>query len=433
VHTEIIARFRTLCDIPHCSFETASMQAYLENAAIQCGAQVWSDKAGNILARKGTPQLCLQSHYDMVCMGEAPNICVTEAAGYIQAENDASLGADNGIGVAIMLEMLSKHEHLECLFTNDEEVGLLGANALELTVASSYLLNLDSEEEGKVFVGCAGGVDIKAHMPLEMHPAPDEARFYEVSVEGLSGGHSGIQIHERIPHAIKVLAKALLAQDCTLVSIEGGERINAIPAQAHAIVATVKPLSFSDERVKCLEIKQRHRNVLAKSDTILKLIEAFAQGVRAWDVALEVPDQSINFSTLRQEGAHLHWEFFARAMSTEGLESLKRETQALLALGGATVEFSHQMSPWSPEVGLFARCVQTEASRVWQETSFAAIHAGLECGVLLNGQPNLKEVCSIGPEIIAPHTTKERCLVASIGRVAEIVESLAKKDYYGIG
>lgn len=428
--SDVLARFNALCAIPHCSFDTKAMQTHLVQEAKACGAKVSVDKAGNILAQKGSPKVCLQSHYDMVCMGRAPHIVLKEEEGYLCA-HDSSLGADNGIGVAMMLSLLHTQNHLECLFTNDEEVGLLGANGLELTLQSSCLLNLDSEEEGSVFVGCAGGVDIIGTLPFDFVAPPAGWALYEISVSGLRGGHSGIQIHENIPNAIVLLAQVLAEQECVLVQLEGGERINSIPTRARAVVAMPNPFTCKESFVTCKALLEPCKKVLANSDTILKTLCAFSQGVRGWDATLGIPSQSINLSLLFSSDACLRMEFFARAMHKEGLETLKKETKALLELGGFEVAFKDETPPWRPSIGAFALLVKEEASAVWGKAEFTGIHAGLECGVLLSKHDGTLEVCSIGPCIEAPHTTKERCLIASVHRVVEIVERIVRRKTYG--
>lgn len=428
--SDVLARFSTLCAIPHCSFDTEAMRAHLVQEAKACGASVCVDKAGNILAQKGSPKVCLQAHYDMVCMGSAPRILLQEEAGYLCAK-DSSLGADNGMGVAMMLSLLHTQDHLECLFTNDEEVGLLGANGLEMQIQSPCLLNLDSEEEGKVFVGCAGGVDIIGTCSPEFTKAPVGWALYEICVSGLRGGHSGIQIHENIPNAIALLVHALAEQECALVHLEGGERINSIPTAARAVVMMPKPFTCKEPFFTCKALAQRCEKVVANSDTILKTLCAFSQGVRGWDAALSLPSQSINLSLLSFSEDSLRVEFFARAMNTEGLDALKKETKALLELGGFSVAFKDETLPWNPNIGPFALLVKEEATAVWGKAEFAGIHAGLECGVLLSKHDAPLEVCSLGPKIEAPHTVKERCEVASVHRVVEIVERIVTRKTYG--
>ena len=134
---EVIENFKKLTQIPHCSFDTVKMRDFLNTFSQERGFKTQIDKAGNIHCVKGSPKVCLQSHYDMVCMGNAPKIELFEENGFLRAKN-SSLGADNGIGVAIMMQMMKEFDDLECLFTNDEEVGLLGANALEPTFKTTF-------------------------------------------------------------------------------------------------------------------------------------------------------------------------------------------------------------------------------------------------------------------------------------------------------
>lgn len=235
----VIHHFEMIAGTPHCSFETTGMKEKIIDFSKKNGFSVQEDKAGNLLCQKGNPSICLQSHYDMVCMGDAPTIELVSEAGWLKAKN-SSLGADNGMGMAIMMTMMETHEHLECLFTNDEEVGLIGANNLELQLKATKLLNLDSEEENGVFIGCAGGVDIFGKTSLSWLPICDHCYVYEVLVDDLPGGHSGVDIDKNIPSALKVLASALVDNDCALVEIEGGERNNSIPKRARAIIVSKK-------------------------------------------------------------------------------------------------------------------------------------------------------------------------------------------------
>ena len=182
------------------------MRECLADFARSHGCEVSIDEVGNIHAIKGEPKICLQSHYDMVCMGDAPNIKIRyDDDGFMRAHN-SSLGADNGIGVAIMMQMLGEFKNIECLFTNDEEVGLIGANGFKGQLISKKLLNLDSEDDNEVIIGCAGGINVFAAMNVrDKHEAQGE--LYEVRVSGDPGGHSGNEIHKDIPNAIKILVK----------------------------------------------------------------------------------------------------------------------------------------------------------------------------------------------------------------------------------
>ena len=147
--SEVLAKFETLAAIPHCSYETDKMRDFLASYAKDKGCEVVVDSFGNVHAFKGKPKICLQSHYDMVCMGDAPKIEIVYGDdGYMRAKN-SSLGADNGIGVAIMMQMISEFDDIECLFTNNEEVGMVGAAGFSGDLKADKLLNLDSEEDDR--------------------------------------------------------------------------------------------------------------------------------------------------------------------------------------------------------------------------------------------------------------------------------------------
>jgi dipeptidase D len=402
------------------------MAQYLIQECKKTGAIISEDKAGNILARKGEPSICLQSHYDMVCMGKAPQIETYEEDGFLYAK-DSSLGADNGMGIAIMLEILATQENLECLFTNDEEVGLLGAEELGLEVKSPYLLNLDSEDEGIVYVGCAGGIELKASMTIQKEKIPEDYELFEIKVLDLPGGHSGIQIAEPIPNAIIMLANALRKYNALLIQIQGGERINSIPSHAQAIVALPRGCNFNDPTIFSTPLRRKISHYIYNSKQILNFLCAFPHGVLGWDMALNVPSKSSNLARIFGDKDSLHVEIFARAMDKKGLKALQNNHEALLDLGGFTVHYHHENAPWTPQPFDFAQKVKEEAERIWGPTQLGAIHAGLEPGLLTQKLPHLHEACSIGPRIEAPHTIKERCEIASVGRVAQIVLSLIKR------
>ena len=225
--------FNEICGISHCSFDTQKLGDYLLNFAKSCGFNAKIDEFGNIHAIKGNPKICLQAHYDMVCVGLAPNIKLQNDGLYLSALN-SSLGADNGIGVAICMKMMTEIENLELLFTNNEEVGMLGAAGFNGEIKSKFLLNLDSECDKEIINGCAGGVLIELSLQSKVKQA--FGNIYEISVTNLPGGHSGVEIYKNIPNAIKILAEFLDKNKCEIISFNGGERTNSIPANAYATV-----------------------------------------------------------------------------------------------------------------------------------------------------------------------------------------------------
>jgi len=186
----ILEHFKSITAIPRCSYDCARMKAYIKAFALSQHFSVQEDEFGNILCQKGNPTICLQAHYDMVCIGDTSKIELVQDKHILKAKN-STLGADNGMGMAIMFACMEEYEHLECLFTSDEEVGLIGASGFKMPLASSCLLNLDSEEEGEICIGCAGGVDVIATLKLDFLPLLSTEKIYEISACDFPGGTLG--------------------------------------------------------------------------------------------------------------------------------------------------------------------------------------------------------------------------------------------------
>ncbi len=422
MYEKTLKHFKNIASIPHCSFETSALGEHIKSHAKSCGYKMSEDEAGNILCIKGEPKICLQSHYDMVCMGVAPNLELYEEDGWLKAK-DSSLGADNGMGVAMMMAMMEKHDDLECLFTNDEEVGLLGAEGLELKIESKNLLNLDSEEENEVIIGCAGGVDIFGNIGLEKMKASFK-NAYEVIIDGLDGGHSGVNIAKNIPSAIKVLINTLASYKCELVSLEGGERNNSIAKRARAVVFCDEEIISENKHVEIKKLEMKDENVLKNSQKIIGMINSFAQGVREYDEELSQAILSINISTIKTVDGELLVEFFARSMDDEKLTIIKSEMTSLLKGFGFGVEFKNQTSAWKPIKTQFGDFVKSISQKHIKDVKMGAVHAGLECGVIMQKQPHINGVCSIGPTICYPHSVREKCLLSSVEKIVNVVDEV---------
>ena len=275
--SNIIEHFKTLTEIPHCSKDADRLLDFLVTFAKEREYEVKVDTVKNIYIFKGEPKLCLQAHYDMVCMGKAPKIETYMEEGWMKAK-ESSLGADNGMAIAMMMQLMDEGQALEFLLTSDEEIGLIGANKVAFDLQSRYMLNLDSEDDAEVYIGCAGGADITAHKEDEY--VKGKGHCYEVAVKGLAGGHSGVDIDKGIPSAIKVLGDYLVENGITqLASLYAGERRNSIPANAVAIIRSENELSGSGN-VTVRELKEQP-SVLKEGEKIIHLIHAFKQGVRA--------------------------------------------------------------------------------------------------------------------------------------------------------
>ena len=418
--SQIIEHFKTLTQIPHCSKEADALLDFLVAFAKERNYVVEVDAVKNILITKGNPTLCLQAHYDMVCMGKAPQIETYVEEGWMKAK-DSSLGADNGMAIAMMMQLMDEGRELEFLLTSDEEIGLIGANEVAFELKSKFMLNLDSEDEAEVYIGCAGGADITA---FKQDTYVDGSGLcYEVAVKGLVGGHSGVDIDKGIPSAIKVLGEYLYANESIqLASIYAGERRNSIPANAVAIVRSEKVLNGSgDVTVRALNESPK---VFKEGRELIKMIHDFKHGVHAQNKAMGIPDVSINLAIITaDEGGGLKIETSARAMDAKALDRLTVETTVLFESFGFTVEVEDKYPAWKPDVSDFTNLVSEEMKKVFGKTKMMAIHAGLECGVIAEKYPNMK-FASIGPTIRYPHSTREMVNVESVANTYEVLEGI---------
>jgi len=420
--SSIINHFQTLTQIPHCSKIADRLLEFLVSFAKERSYTVEVDGVKNILISKGTPTLCLQAHYDMVCMGKAPILETYVEDGWMKAK-DSSLGADNGMAIAMMMQLMDEGKELEFLLTSDEEVGLIGANEVAFALKSQYMLNLDSEDEAEVYIGCAGGVDITAQKQ-DMY-VEGKGSCYEVAVKGLVGGHSGVDIDKGIPSAIKVLGEYLYGHDVAqLASMYAGERRNSIPANAVAIVRSESKLESTD-LVKVRELTERPK-VLSEGEKTIALIHAFKHGVHAQNEEFGIPDVSINLAIITaDEKGGLLIETSARAMDAEKLENLSNKTLNFFKSYDFEVQLEDKYPAWKPDISDFTNLVSQEMKSVFGETKMMAIHAGLECGVIAEKYPAMK-FASIGPTIRYPHSTREMVHLESVERTFEVLKKIIK-------
>jgi len=407
--------FKTLCDIPHCSGDGAQMLAYLSEKGRAYGYTVQTDTAGNLLCTHPGARVTLQAHYDMVCIGRAPALELREEAGWLQAA-ESTLGADNGMGMAMMLSLMETGSAVDCLFTSDEEIGLLGARDLSLPLKTPYLLNLDSEEAGEITVGCAGGVDLNVTLPLTR--TPRELYCYEAVAEGYPGGHSGVDIDKHIPNAIKELSAKLYALGGSIVSIEGGERRNAVPKRAAATVAFEAPV----EDAMLRPLGKRHCALI--DNPVVPMLHAFAHGVRDFDAGLGIVRTSINLAEIATADTTISIKLSARSMIEADLRRIAEETKAYFKAFGASVAEEGFYAPWEPEQEGFVDAVKAAYEAVSGETvTIGAIHAGLECGIIKKHFPQM-QMASVGPTITHPHSTRERVDLESVETVFAVVKKV---------
>lgn len=417
----IIEHFKTVTTIPHCSYKAEKLLDFLVNFAKQRGYEVQVDRRNNILISKGDPKLCLQAHYDMVCIGKAPDIESYEEDGWLKAK-ESSLGADNGMAIAMMMELMDRGEAVEFLITADEEVGLIGANDLAFDLHSEMMLNLDSEDEAEVYIGCAGGIDISATKSYAS--LKDTRPSYSITVKGLVGGHSGVDIDKDIPNAIKLLASYLKDQDIGVVSLKGGERLNSIPTFAQAIVKSDSPLTSQGSIT--VEAIDDDSPILYGGDEIISLLTNISHGVLALNHDLGIPDRSVNLARVSTEDGVCNIETSTRAMDDKGMAHNSHDMIRLFESYGFDTKQTDKYPAWKPEVNRFTSLVGESMLAVFGKSQNRAIHAGLECGIISQKYPHIL-IASIGPTIRYPHSSREMVKLSSVEKSFEVVQSVIEK------
>ena len=443
--------FEELSRIPRESGHTDAVSAWVEDFARARGLRCRRDELGNVVIWKdaspgyeGHPAVILQGHTDMVCV-QAPGtdhdfekdpLTLVLDGDWLRAEN-TTLGGDDGAAVAMMLALLDDdaipHPPIEAVFTVDEEIGLLGAAGLDCSdLEGRMLINLDSEDEGVLTAGCAGGARCDLTLSLPMRPA--SGKLCTLELTGLPGGHSGAEIHKNIPNANRVLAQCLQAlPDARLVSLYGGEQDNAIPDRARAVFVLPEdqtenaPEKFHEltSGAACSFTWAGHApaDALSPEDTrrAVSLILSAPNGVQAMEP--DLPGQvrtSLNLGILRLEEGRLRLTWSVRSSAGAEKEKLIEALKALADGCGGTFSRRGDYPAWEyrPASRLRDVMVRVCRERTGKEPVVETIHAGLECGLLAQKLPGLDAV-SIGPDMRDIHSPRERLSIPSVRRTWE--------------
>ncbi|MEA3554427.1 MAG: M20/M25/M40 family metallo-hydrolase [Campylobacterota bacterium] len=421
----VIELFKQITLIPRCSGTHQPFIKYIQKFAQNINYICKIDDANNILCYKEniTPKICLQSHYDIVCLEDGKVPQVIEEDGYLKAK-DSTLGADNGIGCAYMLALMEENANAEFLFTCDEEIGLIGASNIKHNLQSFYMLNLDSEAEAEICIGCAGGVDIFATNNNNKYTQNiDNKTLYEITIDNLDGGHSGVDIDKNIPNALKLIAKTIKECEGDLLDLNGGQRINSIPKSAKAIIASNVAPNISHKNMSILEVETTTTHYKKLDDNIISFIYSFANGVRGYDKELNSVLSSINLAIITNNIDEIKFELSARSMDNEELKIIKDETVALLKIFNFEVTTSGKYPAWKPERSQFTSNVLKIYKKHIPTASLEAIHAGLECAIFKEKYPNM-QICSIGPNIYFPHSNREECEISSAIKLYNITKDI---------
>ena len=423
----IIDIFKEITAIPRCSGTHEPFIKYMQNLSTKLGYICLVDDYKNILCKKenSTAKLAFQSHYDIVCLSDncVPQIVQNDD---ILSAVDSTLGSDNGIGCSYMIALMYENYDGEFLFTSDEEIGLIGANNLQLPLNAPYMLNLDSEEEGEICIGCAGGVDIFGeNSNKKIVPNIDNLDLYEISISKLQGGHSGVDIDKNIPNGIKLIAQTIKECDGKLLDINGGERINSIPVNVKAIIASKSTPIASHENMKIekIDTKSEHLNVF--DEKIIDFIYDFENGVRAMNEELKVVQNSINLAIIKTGIDGIKIELSARSMDNIELNNLKNETVKMLENYNFKVTTNGKYPAWKPDINEFTSKVLEIYKKFNENASLEAIHAGLECAIFKDKYSHIK-VASIGPTIKFPHSRKEQVSIKSVENVYKVIKEITE-------
>ena len=466
--------FSEICKVPRPSKNEGQIIEYLMNFGKQHGLETKRDEIGNVLISKkavsgfeNRKTVVLQSHIDMVCEKNSDvtfDFLKDPIVPYFQDEwvkaDGTTLGADDGIGMAVQLAILVSndlpHGAIECLFTVDEETGLSGAFGLkEGFFSGKILINLDSEDEGEIFIGCAGGADTQGRFDYEYDTVPKSSFAIKVSVSGLQGGHSGDDIHRGLGNANKILNRFIwkISNELgfRLSAIDGGNLRNAIAREAWA---TGIVLDCKKEEVRACfnifvsEIEQEYKGIepnlklslestempeklLSESlqSRLLNTIYTMPHGVISMSRAIQgLTQTSTNLASIKMKEDGI-WMATSQRSSVESEKyDISNVAESVFRLANAEFTHSDGYPGWEPNTDSeILRIAATTYEKLFNtKPEVKAIHAGLECGLFLEKYPGL-DMISIGPTIKGAHSPDERLLISSVGKFwKHLLEILAQ-------
>jgi dipeptidase D len=467
-------RFYEITQVPRPSKKEAKIRNYLRNLLTQLKLDFKEDSTGNFVAYvKATsgyekaPIVVLQGHVDMVCEKnkdkkfdfENDPIDVLKEDGWITADG-TTLGSDNGIGVAAALAVVTDpeavHGPLELLFTVDEETGLTGANYLQPGfVKGKILINMDSEEDGAFYVGCAGGVDTVGAFKIDYAKVPSGFSTYELLVTGLKGGHSGLDILTGRGNAIKILSRALKSLEglnYSLASIDGGSLRNAIPREADAILLIdskdvekagkiidnfgkqiLNEYKTVDGGVKVLfkpsdkKYEKVYEDKLTKR--IVNTLLAIPHGVIAMSADIQgLVETSTNLATIKIDQDHIKIGTSQRSSIESAKTYIAQSVGAIFSLAGAEIFLGDGYPGWKPNMDSPVLKLSKKVFKELfnKEPEIKAIHAGLECGILESKNPGM-DMISFGPTIQGAHSPDEKVNIETVDKFYKLLKGMLKE------
>ena len=449
--------FEEISAIPRGSYNERGIADYLVAFARERGLDVYRDQFHNVLIRKpatvdraGEAPILLQGHTDMVCEKDADSAhdfskdpLKLWVDGEMLRATGTTLGADNGVAVAIMLAALdgeiSSHPPIECLFTSAEEVGMDGARGFDYNrIAARRMVNLDSEALGMITCGCVGGERAELKMPFDTEPLAGQTM--RVSIGGLQGGHSGENIHTGRANANKLMGRLLstlaeAAEDLRLISVTGGSKENAIPRECEALIAVENPELadgvltevaeaiarelVEDDRGFSLTVETVAEEpvTMTRADTVraVAILCCPANGVLAMSQDVDgLVEYSRNLGVVRTDAREMVVTFSSRSAMESRLDASAAELNALAALTGSTVTYYHRYPGWifSKESPLRDAYSKAFLACTGRKAEIKLLHAGLECGVIKAKIPDM-DMIAIGPALFDLHSPNERLDLSS--------------------
>ncbi len=455
--------FYQLTQIPRPSKHEEAIQAFMLEFGRSLGLETFRDDVGNVIIKKPAhagcedcPGVILQSHLDMVPQANSDvdhDFTRDPIQAYIDGQwvtaRGTTLGADNGIGVAAVMAVLAdqtiKHGPIEALFTCDEETGMTGAFGLsDKSLSGEILLNLDSEDEKELYIGCAGGVDGIFQLPVAREAMDDAMALYQIQLRGLKGGHSGVDISCQRGNANKLLARFLTFIDSPAIKLcdfSGGNLRNAIPRESSAIIAC-EPKDIAAVRARLTEFMAMLHAEYAKvePDIALTVVEydggetytalnqaskqrflavmnAAPNGVYRMSLDMEgLVETSSNLAIVEMKQQAVHFDFLLRSSVDSARDELAQQISDLFLLAGGEGVYEGAYPGWQPNLDsrILAVMQKTGEALFGEPPALRSIHAGLECGLLGGIYPNW-DMISFGPTIRFPHSPDEKVEIASVG------------------
>ncbi|NER18553.1 aminoacyl-histidine dipeptidase [Spongiivirga citrea] len=476
--SEIWSNFAKLNAVPRASKKEERVIAFMKAFGESLGLEAFVDHAGNVVIRKPATagmedrkMVVMQSHLDMVHQKNNDTVFDFDTQGiemlidgdWVKAKG-TTLGADNGLGVATIMAVLESkeiaHPPIEALFTIDEETGMTGAFELKGgLLQGDILLNLDTEEDDEIGVGCAGGIDVTAKRSYKEESTPDNTIGYSITVKGLQGGHSGMDIHKGLGNANKIMTRLLFDGfenfGLRIHSFDGGSLRNAIPREAvvHCVIDSVHQSSFefeignlSKQIKKELETMEPELDIVVEQtntaptvmelgvqEGIIKALYAAQNGVYRMSADItDLVETSNNIARVEIKEESIHVGCLTRSSVETSKMDLANSLRATFELVGCEVEFSGDYPGWTPNMKSPILKVMTELYEKLngEKPHVAACHAGLECGILGQNYPEM-DMISFGPTIKGAHSPDERASISSVQKywsfVLEILKNIPKK------